>query len=101
MSGINSVASKKVGGNKFFEKYDEFNKKFNFNYYKNSFSNSNNSINSIGSLMNFKNYINTDEKHKFISKSKNYFIEYDLLSNKLFEKFKSISVIQKYSFKFL
>ena len=58
------------------------------------FSNSNNSINSIGSLMNFKNYINTDEKHKFISKSKNYFIEYDLLSNKLFEKFKSISVIQ-------
>ena len=37
MSGINSVASKKVGGNKFLEKYDEFNKKFNFNYYKNSF----------------------------------------------------------------
>lgn len=69
-----------------------FFQKYNFNYYTDTFSTSKNSIESITSLINFHETL--DNVQKLVTPSKNYFVEYEVKKNLLFENFNSISVIQ-------
>ncbi len=94
MSGLNSAESNSILGKQFVnlaEKYFEDN---NFEYYPNAFSTSKNSVTAISSLINLIERVSEEERKKFAKKSGNYFIDYDLLDSKLFEKFNSISVFQ-------
>ena len=94
MSGLNSIESKTLSGQEFVGLAENFFKKNNFEYYPNAYSISDNSIAAITSMVNFKNSFDEEDRKKYINKSKNYFIEFDLLQSKLFEKFESISVFQ-------
>ena len=94
MSGLNSLSSSTKSG-KIFNNYAEnFFKEHNFTYYTNSFSISQNSGSSISSLLNFGDYTEKHLRDKVLKKSANYFYEYDLVENKLFKNFKSISIFQ-------
>ncbi len=92
MSGLNSFSSKTKNGIEF----DLFAKKlfqeYDFEFYSNIYSISNNSISSLSSLLNFSN--SEDLRLKVTKESKNYFYEYELKKSLFFEKFKSISVYQ-------
>ena len=57
MSGFNSVSSDTVEGKEFNEEIENMFIKYNFEYYTNSFSISDNSVNSISSLINFEKTI--------------------------------------------
>ncbi len=94
MSGLNSLESKTFSGKEFVNLAENFFKKNNFEYYPNAYSISDNSISAITSMVNFKKSFNKKDRKKYIKKSKNYFIEFDLIESKLFEKFESISVFQ-------
>ena len=63
--------------------------------YTNAFSISDNSGTTISYLLNFEDKLdNGNLRRKFITKSIQYFNEYDFKQNKLFDEFNSISVIQ-------
>jgi len=94
MSGMNSLSSETKIGMEFNEDLKKFFQKYKFKYYTNNFSNSGNSITSIISLLNFYEEIDQNIRNNHVSPSKNYFVEYNVEINKLFEKFNSISVIQ-------
>lgn len=92
MSGLNSFESETIKGKEFNRLASSLYKKFNFNYYSNINSISENSVTSISSLLNFSN--NGSERLDVTSLSKNYFYEYELNKNIFFSKFKNISVYQ-------
>ena len=94
MSGLNSLSSKSLGGNEVNKNFIELFTKYNFNYYPNVFSISDNTVTSLSSLVNFKYKPNKEDRDKFITPSNNYFSEYEIKQNKLFNNYKSISVIQ-------
>ena len=94
MSGFNSISSNTKNGLKFNKEMEELFNRYNFEYYTNSFSISDNSVNSISTLINFEKEINEKIRDKYVKKSENYFIEYEIKKKELFEKFKNISVIQ-------
>ena len=94
MSGFNSVSSDTVEGKEFNEEIENMFIKYNFEYYTNSFSISDNSVNSISSLINFEKTINEEIRDKLVKVSDNYFIEYEMRKNTLFENYENISVVQ-------
>ena len=72
-----------------------FSKINDFHLYTNAFSINDNSGTTISYLLNFEDKLDNDNLgSKFITKSIQYFNEYDLKQNKLFDEFNSISVIQ-------
>ena len=94
MSGLNSLSSESELGKKVNTNFIELFNKYNFNYYSNIFSNSKILFSSLSSLINFEISSTIEKRKKFVSLSENYFTEYDIKQNKLFNKYKSISVIQ-------
>lgn len=94
MSGLNSLSSKSVEGNEVNKNFIELFGKYNFNYYPNVFSISDNTVTSLTSLVNFNFKINKKDRNKIVTASNNYFTDYDIKQNKLFNNYKSISVIQ-------
>tara|TARA_Y100000591_G_C21831063_1_gene699645 strand:+ start:845 stop:2260 length:1416 start_codon:yes stop_codon:yes gene_type:complete len=93
MSGLNSLSSKTSKGQMVNQNFIDLFEKYNFNYYTNAYSISDNSVGSLTSLINFEENIeNINAIH--VVKSNNYFSEYEIKKNLFFEKFKSISVIQ-------
>ena len=92
MSGLNSEASKTKEGIEFNKNLINFYKKYNFNYYKDTRSITDNTGNSISTILNLNKNINI--RKQVLKPSPNYFQEYELTSNLLFDKFKNISVFQ-------
>ena len=62
MSGMNSLSSDTYTGKEFNKILTNFFNKYNFEYYTNAYSNSENSVNSIASLINFDEKINKKKK---------------------------------------
>ena len=79
MSGINSFETKYPYGDEFQKTFDNFNKKYNFTAFVNSYSLSDNTASSISNLLNSKNKKTRDEssiasiRKKSLKKSKNNF----------------------------
>lgn len=94
MSGMNSISSDTDKGKVFNLKISKLFNKYNFEYYTDVFSNSKNSVSSLASLLNFTDKVNKETRDKIAINSKNYFVEYEFIENKVFDKFKSISVFQ-------
>lgn len=95
MSGMNSLSGESFEGNEVNKNFTKLFDKYNFNYYPNISSISNNTVTSLSSLVNFKFILNDDDNlDKIVSTSDNYFSEYEIKQSKLFDKYKSISVIQ-------
>ena len=94
MSGLNSLASESAGGKSVNKNFIKLFNKYNFDYYPNIFSISNNTVTSISSLINFDPKADKKEIKKFVVPSKNYFSEYNIKKNRLFDNYQSISVIQ-------
>ena len=92
MSGLNSEASKTKEGIEFNKNLINFYKKYNFNYYKDTRSITDNTGSSISTILNLTKNINT--RNQVLKPSPNYFQEYELTSNLLFDKFQNISVFQ-------
>jgi N-acetyl-gamma-glutamylphosphate reductase len=61
MSGINSFETKYPYGDEFQKTFDDFNKKYNFTAFVNSYSLSDNTASSISNLLNSKNKKTRDE----------------------------------------
>ena len=93
MSGLNSLSSKTPKGQLVNQNFINFFEKYNFDFYSNSYSISENSVGSLTSLINFEENIENINTN-YVIKSKDYFNEYEIKKNLFFEKFKSISVIQ-------
>ncbi len=94
MSGLNSAESNSVLGKEFVDLAEKYFENNSFEYYPNAFSTSKNSVTAISSLINLIERVTEEERKKFAKKSNNYFIDYDLIDSKLFEKFNSISIFQ-------
>ncbi len=94
MSGLNSISSDTNEGKEFNKEIEKMFIKYNFEYYTNSFSISENSVNSISSLINFEKIINKEIRNKLVKVSKNYFVEYEMKKNVLFNNYENISVVQ-------
>ena len=92
MSGLNSEDSKTQEGGKFNKNLINFYKKYNFNYYKDIRSITDNTGNSLSTLLNLTKDIKI--RNQILKPSPNYFQEYELTSNLLFDKFQNISVFQ-------
>ena len=93
MSGLNSLSSDSKEGKIVNKNFIDFFKKYNLNYHPNAYSISKNSIGSLSSLVNFENKV-FKINSGIVKTSKNYFVEYEMVQNKFFENFNSISVIQ-------
>lgn len=95
MSGINSLSGESFEGNEVTKNFIKLFGKYNFDYYPNISSISDNTVASLSSLVNFKFILNDSGNHdKIVSTSDNYFSEYEIKQNKLFDKYKSVSVTQ-------
>lgn len=95
MSGINSLSGETYEGNEVTKNFIKLFGKYNFDYYPNISSISDNTVTSLSSLVNFKFILNDSGNHdKIVSTSDNYFSEYEIKQNKLFDKYKSVSVTQ-------
>ena len=92
MSGLNSFESETTQGMDFNKLATALYEKFDFKYYSNVNSISENSVTSISSLLNFSN--KSDERLDVTSLSKNYYFEKEFNKNIFFSKFKNISVYQ-------
>ena len=86
MSGLNSFESKTIEGKEFDRLATLLYEKFNFNYYSNINSVSENSVTSISSLLNFNSKV--DERLDVTNLSKNYFYEYELNKNVFLQNLK-------------
>tara|TARA_Y100000741_G_scaffold364643_1_gene356366 strand:- start:441 stop:1664 length:1224 start_codon:yes stop_codon:yes gene_type:complete len=93
MSGLNSLSSKTTQGEKVNQNFEKFFKKYNFDFYPNSYSISDNSVTSLTSLINYKQDLNFHIEN-YVTKATNYFNEYEIKKNLFFNQFNSISVIQ-------
>ena len=95
MSGVNSSEKNFKFGTDFVEKILEFAAENNFQLYLNSFSTSENTANAVPLILNFNaNKITQNFRDSHIKKSNNTYNEYNLIHNKLFDKFSSVSVLQ-------
>ena len=95
MSGINSLSGETYEGNEVTKNFIKLFGKYNFDYYPNISSISDNTVTSLSSLVNFKFILNdSGNDDKIVSTSDNYFSEYEIKQNKLFDKYKSVSVTQ-------
>ncbi len=94
MSGMSSLASQTSSGKNFNNLAVDFFEKYNFDYYPNAYSISDNSVNSITSFINFDKIEDKNKRNEYASNSNNYFVEYEINKNKLFNKHNSVSVIQ-------
>ena len=95
MSGINSISNTFENGNLFVDEVTNFSKMNHFHLYTNAFTIDDNSGTSISYLLNLEDKLDDGNlRKKFISKSNQYFNEYDFKQNNLFDEFNSISVIQ-------
>lgn len=95
MSGVNSTEKNFKFGNDFVEKIHEFAEKNNFQLYLNSFSTSENTANAVPLILNFNpNKVTQNFRNNHIKKSNNTYNEYNLIHNRLFDKFSSVSVLQ-------
>ena len=74
MSGLNSLSSETKEGIEFDEIAIELFKKYNFEYYSDIYSISDNSVTSLSALLNLTNSIDT--RIEVVKTSKNYFYEY-------------------------
>ncbi len=92
MSGLNSLSSNTKEGREFNENLKNFFKKYNFEFYSNIESFSEFTNTSIPNLLNFSK--NENAEAEYLKKSKNYFIEYELKKNLLFDNYNHISVFQ-------
>ena len=95
-SGVNSYESQTLLGKKFDRLANDFAKKHNLNIYENIYTTHANTTFSISSMLNkFKKNKGTEAKNYFIKDTKkSFYSEYTLEQNKLFSKYKSISVYQ-------
>ena len=95
MSGINSMESSHPSGKEFVEKANIFFKKFDFLTFTNSSSVSYESHESLAAMLNYKESV--EFKHEQIRRSKNFFVVHDVIQNKIFDKYKNISVFQNFN----
>jgi|TARA_Y100000389_G_C17436036_1_gene505576 hypothetical protein len=102
MAGIQSDASKTDLGKKFDNNALTFSKKYNATIYNHIYTQCSMTFQSIPKLINFDTKTNCEdlESMNYIKKSKKFFNEYEILNNKLFDKFKDISVFQNYHMNF-
>ena len=95
MSGMNSISNKFENGNQFIDEMTNFSKINDLHLYTNTFSISDHSKIAVSYIVNFEDKLdNVNSTSKFIAKSTQYFNDYDVKQNKLFDEFNSISVIQ-------
>jgi len=95
MSGMDSTEKNFKYGDIFLKTINNFAVNYDLNLYTKSFSISDNTANSVPFMLNFETRKpSTEIRKKFIKKSISTYNEYDLIQNRLFEKFKNISVIQ-------
>ena len=95
MSGVNSTEKNFKFGHDFVKKIHQFADKNNFQLYLNSFSTSENTANAVPLILNFNtNKVTKSFRDNHIKKSNNTYNEYDLIHNRLFDKFSSVSVLQ-------
>ena len=92
MAGINSFESSNDVTPTAKTYIKEFFKKYNFEFYTDVESLSRNTAASMSALVNFSKDISIRER--VLKKSPNYFIEYELTKNVLFNKYKDISIYQ-------
>ncbi len=92
MSGLNSFSSETVDGKKFDTMAKKIFEEYDFEFYSNVKSISDNSVSSLSSLLNFSD--SESLRLEVVKESKNYFYEYEIIKSLLFEKFKSISIYQ-------
>tara|TARA_B100001250_G_scaffold135690_1_gene116097 strand:- start:1320 stop:2747 length:1428 start_codon:yes stop_codon:yes gene_type:complete len=102
MAGIESDASRTDLGRRFDKYAIKFSKKYNARVYKNIYTQCPMTYQSIPKLINFDYFNNCNElaKFRYIQKSNNFFNEYLILKNKLFDNFNSIAVFQNYHMNF-
>lgn len=102
MAGLNSDASKTEIGKKFDIDAIKFSKKYETKIYNNIFTQCIMTYESIPKLINFDHISECKDltKKRYIKKSNLFFSEYEILRNKLFDKFKDISVYQNYHMNF-
>ena len=77
MSGLNSLSSKTSEGKVVNQNFKSFFQKYNFNYYSNAYSISDNSVGSLTSLINFEENIENINANHVVA-SKDYFSEYEI-----------------------
>jgi len=95
MSGVESTEKDFEYGETFVKTINSFAFQNNLKLYTNAFSISSNTANSIPFMLNFETRVPTVKLRKtFIKKSVSMYNDYDLIKNRLFEKFDNISVIQ-------
>ncbi len=95
MSGLNSLSSTTTEGKEFNKNLKTFFKNYDFEFYSNVDTFSQSTYHSVPNLLNFSK--NEKAKTEYLKKSNNYFIEYELKKNLLFENYKRISVFQNIS----
>ncbi len=102
MSGINSLESNHISSLNFIKNINNLFKNYNFTYYPNAHSASEASDISIPTLLNFitdKNQISNFKKlralnkNPLVRKSKNYFIENELVKNNFFDKEENLNIV--------
>ena len=67
MSGLNSLSSENELGQSVNNNFIKLFNKYNFNYYSSIYSNSNNTVSSIASLINFEISSTKENRNKFVS----------------------------------
>ncbi len=92
MAGINSFESSKDITPTATDYIKKIFKKYNFEFYTDVESLSRNTAASMSALINFSEDIKI--RGRVLKKSPNYFTEYELTENKLFNKYKNISIYQ-------
>ncbi len=95
MSGLNSLSSTTTEGKEFNKNLKTFFKNYDFEFYSNVDTFSQSTYTSVPNLLNFSK--NEKAITEYLKKSNNYFIEYELKKNLLFENYKQISVFQNIS----
>ena len=95
MSGINSTEKNYKYGSEFLTETKDFSYNYNFKLYSNTHSTTSNTANAVPFILNFEtNKPSLALRNKYIKKTNITYNEYDLIKNKLFDKFESVSVIQ-------
>ena len=95
MSGLNSLSSTTTKGKEFNNNLKTFFKNYDFEFYSNIDTFSQSTYVSIPNLLNFSKIEKAVDE--YLKKSNNYFVEYELKKNLLFENYERISVFQNIS----
>ena len=96
MSGLNSTENKFQFGAEFTENVINFSKKYKFQVFANAYSLGSNTATVIPSLLNFVDSSNelAANRHISIEKSLNFFNEYNINKNNLFDNYQEVAVLQ-------